>query len=737
MTAKEILQLYAEGRRNFRDISVRGQSFKGKNLSGADFNGADIRGANFTNACLRGAKFVGAKAGLQRRSAVGLVISSWLLSGVSGLMSLWIAYLISLISSGPIENIIAGWVALAVLAVFCAVAMKKGTLTAFGALAGAGVLAVAGAGYVALAGAVAGAVAVALAGALAGAGAGALAGAGTLALAGTGTLALAGAGTLALAVAVALAGALAGALALPGTGTGALAGAVAVSFIFTLFFLYISWRAMKGDPRDAWIRSAAVAFAAIGGTSFRGADLTDADFSDATLKSTDLRRANLTRTRWKNTIKLDFARLGNSYLDNPLIRELVRTGEGQDIDCDRLNLQGANLQGANLQGASFIEANLNQANLQDADLTDARLVHAQLDGADLTGATLTGAYIEEWNLTATTELKGIRCEWIFMRLPPEKRPAFIALPPEESRDQNPHRKPEDWKKNFEDGEFADFIGTVRLTLDLFHNQPVDPRLVALAFEQLKDGNPEVELEIVSIEKKGKNKDKLLVKAETSPQANHAEMHSQYFTNLEYLKSLSPEAKTAVLVDRGVIMAKLLDTKQGSPSISIENSSSADNTQVQGDNTTSEGDMTVNERGSVRTGDVTGGIVAGGDVSGGVAGQGAAGGDISGTVSVAINQLPDSPEADKPGIKELLAQLEEAIVREAALEEYDREDAMEELKKLAEAGKNPRDGGMKKMAEKAMRSLSRIFAGFAGLPALAKLAETGKEVLPALAEFFDS
>lgn len=58
-----------------------GRSFKGENLAGANFSYADIRGTNFT----------GAKAGLQKRWALFLVLLSWLLLGILAFLSLFSA----------------------------------------------------------------------------------------------------------------------------------------------------------------------------------------------------------------------------------------------------------------------------------------------------------------------------------------------------------------------------------------------------------------------------------------------------------------------------------------------------------------------------------------------------------------------------------------------------------------------------------------------------------------------
>ena len=304
---------------------------------------------------------------------------------------------------------------------------------------------------------------------------------------------------------------------------------------------YVGWRALKGDERDAWIRSIAIAFAAIGGTSFRGATLTDADFSQARLKSTDFRRSVLLRTRWREADKLDYVRPGETYLNNPKVRELVLTGNGQGqsysylLNLAGINLQDANLvkadftgsnlkdgslQGANLANASFNGANLNGAYLQDADLTNTQLAQTQLDEADLTGTTLTGACIEDWGITTRTKLHGIRCDYVFMRLLSDRRP-----------DQNRHRKPDDWDKTFADGEFVDFITPMVETLDLYHNQTADPRAVAIAFSDLRQQNPNADIELVAMEKRGKARDKVLLRAEVAPQSDLSASTANTFSDM--------------------------------------------------------------------------------------------------------------------------------------------------------------------------------------------------------------
>jgi hypothetical protein len=104
-------------------------------------------------------------------------------------------------------------------------------------------------------------------------------------------------------------------------------------------------------------------------------------------------------------------------------------------------------------------------------------------------------------------------------------------------------------------------------------------------------------------------------------------------------------------------------------------------------------------------------------------------EISGIVTNTINQLPASPQSDKPGIKELLTQLQTAIEAETDLSKEDRDEALEQVKTLAEVGTNPQESTMKKAGKKAMTMLKGILAG---LPSAATLVEACSKLLPAIA-----
>lgn len=447
MKSAQVLQLYAKGRRDFRGQNLRGQSFKGQNLSGADFSYADLQGTNFRGANLRDSQFRGVKAGLQKHWIAVLVGTAWLLSVLLGLALVLVSYFILLFFnlSGS-EDGNTGWAALLLMITLVWMASRRGMQGGWEAIAGVIEIVIVGV----IIGVISGlANLIVLLGTLAI----------SCVLAGF-AIAILFACAIAFAIAFAIAprtawlvspvkvvtvAAIASGIAGYISGTVValvIAGAALITFVFD----YIGWRAIHGDRRYRLIHDLAVNLAATGGTCFRNADLTDADFSNAILNSTDLRQAKLARTCWRGVKKLNRVRLGNSYLQNLSLRELLTTGLGQNQNFNDQDLRGLNLQNANLAHASLIDANLSYANLQEANLSGAKLVRTKLSATNLNRTTLTGAYIENWGITLTTQLKRVRCDYLFLRFPSIH-----------TSNLNPCRLPEDWNKTLEPQDFIDLI----------------------------------------------------------------------------------------------------------------------------------------------------------------------------------------------------------------------------------------------------------------------------------------
>ena len=646
--------------------NLRGRSFKGQNLTGANFSKADIRGANFTNAILKGADFTGAKAGLQRRWVISLLIVTFLMSALSGFFSIIIGIIIAYIfNTKNSENFIAGIVALVIVTVFCIVTFRKGLI--------------------------AGALAFTVAGALAGAIAIAFTGAGALVLAGAGAVAFTVAG--ALAFTVALAGALAGAL------SGALSGAV----VFILFSAYIGYRSFKGDERDTWIRSSAIAFAATGGTSFRGADLTDADFTGAILKNTDFRKANLIRTRFYEAKKLDFARPGNTILNNPAVLNLLVTLNGRNKPYIGANLKGANLIGADLKEANFNNADIIQATFQGANLEWANLTLTQAVGTNFTKAHITGACVEAWNIESTTILDNVDCRFVYLLKDPK--------PGTDNRERRPS------SGEFQPGEFTKLFEEVLNTVDLIFQNGIDWKAFVNAFDQVQNQNRDTELAIQSIENKGDSV--VVVKVAVPENADKEKIHSDFTQNYQLSLAAVEEKYKAVLQakDEEINFHRQQSGKIPEMIISLANKP----INVQIDNKVENENMTKDSSRKIEIGNI------GGDFN--ASGQALNLGEISGTVTNTINELATAPESEKPGIKELLTQLKTAIETDSNLTEKEKEKALKQVKSLAEAAQNPQE--KQDLADTAITMLKGTIAH---LPTAAKLVEECGKLLPLIAGF---
>jgi len=452
-----------------------------------------------------------------------------------------------------------------------------------------------------------------------------------------------------------------------------------------------------------WIEQAVILINSLQGTSFYKLSLERANFENAILEYTDFRKANLTHTRFSKARGLDRARLANTYLANPKIRQLVVTCNGQGHNFDGLDLTGVNLQDAHLQDASFMGASLNQSNLRGADLSRAILKQTQLEGADLTGAILTGAYIEDWGITSTTKLENVQCEYVYMRVPTKENP-------------NPLRKPDNLRETFAEGEFADFIQPFFDTLDLYHSQDVDPRAISIALKNLSVNHPGDDLQFVAIERRGNNG--LNLRFTTVPGANKSELSHEYFSSYAQIKKELPIAAQMKLAEQDAEIRTLKGTieqfiQTGTHQYSIQ----AEIAQlIQG----GESVVTENRGISINAGDNA-------NVSGLSSGDGVMNlGTISGNVTNAINQLSNLSESEQPDLKTLLTQLQQAIQTDTDLLKPDKSDLLEQVQALAEAKQTEEPTKREGITRKAMKMFD---ATLKSLPETAKIAEACSKLLP--------
>nr|WP_322711357.1 pentapeptide repeat-containing protein [Nostoc sp. ChiSLP03a]MDZ8212570.1 pentapeptide repeat-containing protein [Nostoc sp. ChiSLP03a] len=523
---------------DFSHQNLRGRSFKGQDLAGANFSGADIRSTDFTGANLIGANFSHAKAGLEKRWGIYLPIALFLFVGLLGVFSYITNYLGLLIVKTPVlESQIIACTTFILLTTFFISTISQGLetgLKVFTLIGGIIIVFSAGIKLVpAFTGAATGVLLVALA------------------ILGSVAIAVSIAASNKMLVIIAsiivilavLASVITSSLQFISNTIGAILITVGlvIALSIALSSIYFGYQAIEGNKKYFWIRTIAIAWAARGGTSFRGTDLTNASFTKAVLRNADFRKANLMHTNFYQVKMLDCAELDKTYLQNSQVRNLLITGQGQNQIFDRQNLRGVNLKGANLADASFIGANLSEANLQDANLSRAKLVQTQLDSTDFTGATLTGVYIQDWGITINTKFDGVRCEYVYMRLPTKENP-------------DPHRKPDNRQEIFAPGEFGDFIKPIFDTLDLYHSQGIDPRAIAIAFKELAENNPEAELEIVAIERRGE--DKILLRAKTVTTANKSELSRDYFINYNQLKALAEKDFKVLIAEKEYQINKL-------------------------------------------------------------------------------------------------------------------------------------------------------------------------------------
>ncbi|MEM9153131.1 MAG: pentapeptide repeat-containing protein, partial [Cyanobacteria bacterium P01_F01_bin.3] len=313
-----------------------------------------------------------------------------------------------------------------------------------------------------------------------------------------------------------------------------------VAFFFNGLGGYLAWRAYQAQQHFRWMQLLAVfLITTVDNTDFSQADLSEADFTAASLGQVKFaNQVQLKQTCFYQAKKLEQARLYGTYLSNPIIRRLLvekQVKRDQFCQFDGLNLQGVNLRGAILVEGSFVGTDFSETDLQDADLSRANLTRVQLDTALLKGAILTGAIIEGWSITHRTHLQNVACEYVFMK--------WVKAG---DTDQNPLRKPDSYRENFKPGEFVDFIQPLFTTLDLYHTQDVDPRAIAISYQHLEENYPEAQLDIVALEKRGKQKEQVLLRVEATQDSDLSELSETYLETYNQLRQL-PKNSLLLLV----------------------------------------------------------------------------------------------------------------------------------------------------------------------------------------------
>ncbi len=747
MKAHEVLNRYANGERDFRRANLRGQSFKGQELSGADFTEADICGTNFTNAILREANFTEAKAGLQKRwkafstlmsvfSVILFQSSSW---GISSVVTQQLTFSPNNASSSPSPiSITVGLMGLLILGAFLIFLTRKTFSSTFIFIAAVSIFPLIGGwllqslyySYYISANPLAASndFSLKLMPFLGMSLQSFTSFAVSLAFTMCGTLALSVAWNISRIQAILIPSLM---LIAPGIinlpffvswlnysnsyskpNSSAWWFSLSMTFIYPILVIfllvsafYICWQAFSGSNRYGLVRTTVVAFGAIGGTSFRGADLTKANFTKAMLKGNDftnIRLKDVQGTRreretvlewvsWHDAKGLDRARVGNSILANPVVRELLVTRNGYKKSYVDANLRTANLDGVNLEGANLTWADLSCATLRHANLSNANLLETLALDTNFTGATLTGVCLEAWNIDSHTNLEKVDCQYVYLL-----------------RDQQ-ERRPS--SGDFAPGEFTKLFQEALNTVDLIFRNGVDWKAFVAAFQTVQVDNDGTELTIQSIENKGDGV--VVVRVSVPPEADKAKLHNEFNQNYDLaVKALearyhaelkAKDEQITIYREKSADMTEILRLLANRP-VTVEVNASAES-KAMNDST-----------------DKSQSVSIGGNVIGSTVNLGA----ISGSASNAVNQLPSAPDSAQPGIKELLVALQTAIESDTDLPEKGKASALENVKVLAEVAQDPEQPEKKGLGSQAVTFLK---GAVSFLPDTAKLAEACTKLLP--------
>ena len=302
-----------------------------------------------------------------------------------------------------------------------------------------------------------------------------------------------------------------------------IATTISLAAVLVLFCTYFGKRILAEDEKYTVLRQIAIFILCFGGPSFRGAYLTHTNFTYATLKSADFSKAKIERSLWYNSRQLNWARVGETILENPEVRDLLVTRNGYRKSYQEANLRGANLMEANLNYANLKNADITNATLEAANLEYANLTQVQAIQADFTNTQMTGACgLGTWNIDNTTQLDWVDCRFVYLLEDPK--------PETDDRERRPS------SGEFAPGEFTSLFQEALNTVDLIFRNGIDWKAFAQSYKQVQVENQGIQLDIQSIENKGNGV--VVVRVSVPPEANKGQIHSQFTQSYQEMLDLA-------------------------------------------------------------------------------------------------------------------------------------------------------------------------------------------------------
>lgn len=394
------------------------------------------------------------------------------------------------------------------------------------------------------------------------------------------------------------------------------------------------------------------------GTDFQGADLTGAMFVNAHLKVTDFTDAKCDLINWQGA-EFYLCKLPKNIENDKVGYLCVNPDKRRDTDYTSLDLRNTYLQNVDLVDAILRDANFNGANLRSAKLINADLSNSQALGTDFSGATLTGARIANWGINPETNFENVICTHVYIdEAGKERKPA---------------------SGEFKEGDFAILVTKFTKTLDFLFKNGIQPQAFDQALQEMLDRYGEFGIQLQAVENVGDG-DRLVRFEVQDPDADkgkiHADFENKYYgvilqleeaqIKVQELQQAQTELSTKLAISEAVIKEKenqslfLRDFVYHQTDRFSRPSFSATHSTFTGD-PMSENNPSIS-------------LQAGGNMTG----LTVAGGDISGTVTVTIQQLRDNDTPEAPEIADLLTELQKLINESPDLVDKDKQKALKNI-----------------------------------------------------------